>query len=223
MNICSACGTKDSKIWAHPRTTVVGKAQNARIEKANSTLCEICHKEHKRIKLNFHNRKNTGKILNTKVSIKESECGECGQLTTEFSATTLIEVSGTVQIGGTPRTVCGACNNKLKGKRKQQERNRKRIKKKIDDPEGYRFMRLREKYEITKEDFHRIKDQRTCEICGGDNGGRTLMLDHCHATGQIRGMLCRGCNHALGHFKDSIELMNAADLYLEAYEFKFGR
>jgi len=31
-----------------------------------------------------------------------------------------------------------------------------------------------------------------CAICGADDG--TLDVDHCHETGEVRGMLCRSCN-----------------------------
>jgi hypothetical protein len=37
-------------------------------------------------------------------------------------------------------------------------------------------------------------------------------VDHCHDTGVVRGILCPGCNVALGIFQDSPEiLIRAAD------------
>lgn len=53
-----------------------------------------------------------------------------------------------------------------------------------------------------------------CEICGGNN---ILSKDHCHITGDDRGMLCRGHNIGLGYFGHSPELLRAAADYLERY------
>ena len=56
-----------------------------------------------------------------------------------------------------------------------------------------------------------------CQICGEYKGDK-LVVDHCHDTGLIRGLLCRFCNLALGQFKDKKEnLLNAA-MYLEYFE-----
>lgn len=44
--------------------------------------------------------------------------------------------------------------------------------------------------------------------------------DHCHVTGVVRGLLCRGCNMGLGFFKDSIPRMKSAVVYLEKFEAK---
>lgn len=41
-----------------------------------------------------------------------------------------------------------------------------------------------------------------------------LVLDHCHVTNKIRGVLCQNCNQALGLFKDNINTLTQAHLYL---------
>lgn len=57
-----------------------------------------------------------------------------------------------------------------------------------------------------------------CAICGRtDVPGRwenNLHIDHDHATGKIRGVLCHGCNVAIGHFRDDPELLRKAIAYL---------
>ena len=40
-------------------------------------------------------------------------------------------------------------------------------------------------------------------------------VDHNHNTGKVRGLLCRGCNVALGTFQDSIKILKNAVKYLE--------
>ena len=60
---------------------------------------------------------------------------------------------------------------------------------------------------------------QTCEACGGPpNAYGRLRLDHCHATGEFRGWLCRGCNLGLGNFKDSVESLERAIGYLTRVE-----
>ena len=50
-----------------------------------------------------------------------------------------------------------------------------------------------------------------CTICG-DVG--SLVVDHDHRTGRVRGALCRRCNLGLGHFRDDPELLELAALYI---------
>lgn len=64
-----------------------------------------------------------------------------------------------------------------------------------------------------------------CAICGRpESDGRTLSVDHDHGCcpesvcGQcVRGLLCTACNHGLGKFLDSPELLRAAAEYLERH------
>ncbi len=54
-----------------------------------------------------------------------------------------------------------------------------------------------------------------CAICGNPpQAGGVLAVDHCHAGGHVRGLLCRGCNTGLGHFRDNPELLRKAVDYL---------
>jgi len=54
---------------------------------------------------------------------------------------------------------------------------------------------------------------KECVICGAEE---PLVVDHCHTTGQIRGMLCNHCNRGLGHFRDDPMLLEFASQYIYA-------
>lgn len=62
------------------------------------------------------------------------------------------------------------------------------------------------------EEARRFREGKTCEICGGVD---RLCVDHDHATGRIRGVLCLNCNNGLGRFKDRPDLLREAIAYLE--------
>lgn len=69
------------------------------------------------------------------------------------------------------------------------------------------------RYGITIEEARQLRaGTRACEIC---NRTRKLEVDHDHATGAVRGLLCGRCNKAIGMFKDSEELMLKAIEYLK--------
>jgi hypothetical protein len=53
---------------------------------------------------------------------------------------------------------------------------------------------------------------KECAICNVATD--KLVVDHCHKTNKVRGVLCSSCNLGLGKFKDSLELLEAAMLYL---------
>lgn len=61
-----------------------------------------------------------------------------------------------------------------------------------------------------------------CAVCQSvvedESGkGRTLCVDHDHATGRIRELLCGPCNIGLGGFRDSVDLLDAAKAYLSKH------
>lgn len=79
---------------------------------------------------------------------------------------------------------------------------------------------LKRVYNMSLEDYETmLKDQgHRCKICLTENAGgkhKKFYVDHCHKTGSVRGLLCTGCNLALGGFRDNIESLNRAILYLK--------
>lgn len=73
-------------------------------------------------------------------------------------------------------------------------------------------------YGITPEELKTMYDKQEgkCAICSTEpTTKRGLHVDHCHETGKVRGLLCHGCNVALGSFKDDVQLLNNAIKYLK--------
>jgi len=74
-------------------------------------------------------------------------------------------------------------------------------------------------YGISVEEYDALlaRQKGKCAICREKpSPGETLCVDHCHVTGKIRGLLCRGCNCGLGNFRDDPRRMQAGIAYLEA-------
>lgn len=81
-------------------------------------------------------------------------------------------------------------------------------------PEERRRSRLRVKYDMTPDDYERMfaEQEGRCWICRIEHP--KLFVDHDHETGVVRGLLCHGCNVALGWLRDSAEAAERAALYL---------
>lgn len=73
---------------------------------------------------------------------------------------------------------------------------------------------LKHRYGITLVDYNEmLSDQNCrCKICDIQTSG--LVVDHCHDSGDIRGLLCSNCNKGLGLFKDNPERMVRAANYI---------
>lgn len=83
------------------------------------------------------------------------------------------------------------------------------------NPEKVKRIRLRQ-YGISLEDFFSLqkRQKNRCGICK-KQFDKTPMVDHCHKTKKVRGLLCGTCNSGLGMFKDSLTGLKSAVDYLE--------
>lgn len=79
---------------------------------------------------------------------------------------------------------------------------------------------LRNKYGMTPDEYDALLTAQNgrCAICDrlpSDNArhGR-LYVDHHHASGKVRGLLCDQCNRAIGLLQDSPDVIMAAAAYL---------
>ncbi len=85
-----------------------------------------------------------------------------------------------------------------------------------------RDQNLRTRYGIGLDDYEKLLAYQggVCAICGGppDTRDRVFAVDHDHATGRVRGLLCKGCNTAMGHLKDNPDNASRVQLYLETHK-----
>lgn len=88
------------------------------------------------------------------------------------------------------------------------------------NPEKQRRTVLKRMFGITPEQWDEMHKRQggVCWMCGHDGKGihryDRLLVDHCHSTGEVRGLLCHHCNAGLGHFKDDPLLLQRAIDYL---------
>jgi hypothetical protein len=67
---------------------------------------------------------------------------------------------------------------------------------------------------ISIEEVARLR-KLPCEVCGETE--RTV-LDHDHVTGATRGILCNGCNAALGFVKENTKTLQSLISYIQRYQ-----
>ena len=154
-----------------------------------------------------------------------------GELVCKFCGEPIVQSPGK----GFKRVYCSAeCRKKGRRNMSEEEKKRKSLydkeyrKKRIEkNPDCYkRELTERTKYrnricslsidfKLTEDTYRDMLDKQKgcCAICGVSLD--SAHVDHCHYSNKIRGILCRYCNTGLGMFKDNIDFLNKAILYLE--------
>jgi hypothetical protein len=105
---------------------------------------------------------------------------------------------------------CNACDRRRIGPAKLASSNRKWL--------------LGARYGITVEQYEELLQRQGggCAICGSTEPRgrqrsyhrRNFAVDHCHETGEVRGLLCFPCNAAIGQLGDTVEHVQSAVRYL---------
>ena len=109
---------------------------------------------------------------------------------------------------GCPASMCKPCNRLRTRRRKERYPGQKL------DADLRRVGSSLQEYEQLKE-----RQQGVCAICGRPPVAKQrLSVDHCHVTGQVRGLLCDPCNTALGLLGDDPERLLAAARYLKHHK-----
>jgi hypothetical protein len=118
----------------------------------------------------------------------------------------------------TPLAMCKLCSyEQNKGWRERNPDYEKKRYSKIKTQTRERH--LVRKYGVNLERYEEMLNSQDgkCAICGDIESNqyhKVFHVDHCHATGNVRGLLCSGCNHTLGHFKDNEFKLKNAIAYL---------
>lgn len=99
-------------------------------------------------------------------------------------------------------TYCKTCNNSRSRESRQRLHG------------GSRHYHLKRRYGIGADDVDRLIEEQggVCPICGRPDPDH---VDHDHATGEVRGILCFNCNGGLGQFGDDQDRLLAAAAYLD--------
>ena len=88
-----------------------------------------------------------------------------------------------------------------------------------NDPSVYQNNHLKRNYGITLNEYNQMLTEQNnqCAVChttdpGGKHG--KFVIDHCHSTNKIRGVLCNNCNTALGLVGDNVDTLHKMINYL---------
>lgn len=89
------------------------------------------------------------------------------------------------------------------------------------------FERIERKYRLSRAAYLRMLQEQgsKCKCCGKDlvifssERSRCPVVDHCHVTGKVRGLLCTRCNVLAGRIdKQDSSVLDAAKAYLAAHK-----
>ncbi len=150
------------------------------------------------------------------------ECKKCG-------VEKPLDQFGTFKNGDGPkyrRKTCNFCRVQMERERAQANPEKVAAQKKATyermKASGYtkKYARehyLKKTYGMTPEQWDEMFESQghSCAICRSDQTSFSWCVDHDHEAGEVRGILCHGCNVLIGMAKDHPEVLDDAKRYLE--------
>ena len=136
------------------------------------------------------------------------KCGKCGQVKNDNEFYTQKSKGARGKLS----TYCKECNGKKSSEyyKKNKEKCRVSHKEWVErNKEKVAFTKAESAYGITREQYDSMPN--VCQICGST---KSLVIDHSHKSGRIRGRLCNSCNKGLGFFDDNPALLERASDYV---------
>lgn len=84
------------------------------------------------------------------------------------------------------------------------------------NPEKHAVYQIRKNYKVSLIEAGKLLERKRngCELCGSKNRPH---IDHCHTSGRIRGILCSGCNLAIGHANEDPNLLRKLAAYVKKH------
>jgi hypothetical protein len=75
------------------------------------------------------------------------------------------------------------------------------------------------KYGLTRETYSKLLAWQggVCLLCGRPSSARRLSVDHCHASGLVRALLCHSCNTGIGNLGDNPVVARRGADFLELW------
>jgi hypothetical protein len=111
----------------------------------------------------------------------------------------------------------------LKNREKNREKNKERSHSfYINNKDKFWGYNLKSSYNLSVEKYNQlfVNQNGLCAICKAPVViGKKLVVDHCHKTGKIRGLLCYNCNNGIGNFRDNVNILSSAIKYLTEKRF----
>ena len=145
------------------------------------------------------------------IPIENKTCNKCNEtkLATEF-----YKDSG---ISDGRATICKKCKNKTAIR--WRKKNRIKYNAQMREYHAKHYPRLRlQRYKLSPEEHQKmlIEQNYCCKICSKKpQTKRPLVVDHCHKTGIVRGLLCYNCNRIITLLDDPNLLAKAESYLLE--------
>ena len=135
-----------------------------------------------------------------------SRCGEEKELSNYY-----------IKPNGKPKGPCYSCCRKI-DRARRPAKGLKKSRKGQCPKEAQREYTLIYKYGIDLQDYNSMFEEQEgcCAICNKHQTelSRVLVVDHCHETNEVRGLLCSTCNTGIGLLGDNKQALKKALEYL---------